>query len=74
MGLGKLLALDFHLLEFGPLRATSYIPIPTCIQNRKTVININNKDENCFLVCISKVYCCVIREGIQPLRHFISML
>ena len=45
----KLLALDLHLPEFDPLRATSYIPHPTCIQNRKAVINIKNMDEKCFL-------------------------
>ena len=47
--LDKLLALDLHLLEFDPLRSTSYIPLPTCIQNKKAVINIKNKDEKCFL-------------------------
>ena len=47
--LEKLIALDLHLLEFDPHRATSYIPLPTCIQNRKAVINIKNKDEKCFL-------------------------
>ena len=35
-----MVALDLHLLEFDPLRATSYIPLPTCTQN---------KDEKCFL-------------------------
>ena len=47
--LDKLIALDLHLLEFDPLRATSYIPLPTCIQNRKAVINVKNKDEKCIL-------------------------
>ena len=47
--LNKLIALDLHLLEFDPLRASSYIPHPTYIQNRKAVINIKNKDEKCFL-------------------------
>ena len=28
--LGKLLALDLHLLEFDPLITTLYIPFPTC--------------------------------------------
>ena len=45
--LDKLLALDLHLLEFDPLKATSYIPLPTCIQSRKAVINIKNNDEKC---------------------------
>ena len=47
--LNKLISLDLHLLEFDPLRATSYIPLPTCIQDRKAVINIKNKNEKCFL-------------------------
>ena len=45
MVLDKWIALDLHLLEFDPLRATSYIPLHTCIQNRKAVINIKNEDE-----------------------------
>ena len=49
MVLDKLVALDIHLLEFAPFRATSYIPLPTWIQNRKAVINIKNEDEKCFL-------------------------
>ena len=28
---------------------STYIPLPTCIQNKKAVINIKNKDEKCFL-------------------------
>ena len=47
--LDKLIALDLHLLELDPLRATSYIPLATCIQNRKAVISIKNKDEKCYL-------------------------
>ena len=51
--LDQLIALDLHLLEFDPLRATSYIQLPTYIQNRKAVINIKNKDEKYFLWSIS---------------------
>ena len=47
--LNKLLALHLHLLEFDPFRATSYIPLHREVQNRKAVINIQNKDEKCFL-------------------------
>ena len=65
--LDKLLSFDLHLLEFDPRRATSYIPLPTCIQNRKAVINSKNNDEKCFyglllLVYISKMYSCVTHK------------
>ena len=62
--LDKLLALDLHLLEFDPLRTTSYILLPTCIQNGRAVIDIKNKDEKCLLlpVYISKMYSCVTHK------------
>ena len=36
--LNKLLTLDLHLVEFNPLGATSYIPLPQGVHNRKSVI------------------------------------
>ena len=47
--LDKLLALDLYILEFKPLRATSYLPLPQEVRNRKAVINIQNEDKNCVL-------------------------
>ena len=52
----KLLELDLHLLDFDPLRATSYIPIPAYIQNEGEVINIRNNDEKCFYGLLLLVY------------------
>ena len=48
--LDKLLALDLHLLAFDPLRATSYIPPPMCIQNNE------NNDEKCLWSVIAGLY------------------
>ena len=48
--LDKLIKLDLHMLEFNPLRATSYIPLPEELRRKQAVINIQNKkDEKCFL-------------------------
>ena len=70
--LDKLMALDLHLLEFDPLRATSCIPLPTCIQNRKAVINIKNKDEKCFLwSVIAGLYGDSHAENRQRLSHYL---
>ena len=80
--LDKLVAFDLHLLEFDPLRATSNIPLPTYIHNRKAIINIKNKDENCFLwsvillaymeILIEESRTCisllVVREGIRKIE------
>ena len=47
--LNKLVALDLHLLESNQFGATSYIPLPQGVRNSRAVINIQNKDEKCFL-------------------------
>ena len=47
--LDELVMLDLHILEYKPLRASSYIPLPEKLASRKAVINIKNKDQKCFL-------------------------
>ena len=71
--LDKLTALDLHLLQFDPLRATSYIPLPTCIHNRKAVINIKNKDEMCFLwAVIAGLYGDSHAKNHERVSHYIE--
>ena len=44
--------LEIHTTEFNPTKGSSYIPLPDWITNKKAIINIQNKDEKCFLWCI----------------------
>ena len=37
------------MLEFIPLRASTYLPLPNEIVSKKAVVNIHNKDDLCFL-------------------------
>ena len=64
--LDKLVALDLHLLEFEPLRATSYIPR---IQNREAVINIQNKDEKFFLWSVTASLYGDSHQSHHPINH-----
>ena len=34
------------------MKGSSYIPLPDWISNKKGILNIQNKDEKCFLWCI----------------------
>ena len=34
------------------MKGSSFIPLPDWISNKKAIINIQNKDEKCFLWCI----------------------
>ena len=41
--------LEIHTNEFRPIRGSSYLPLPDWIMRLKAIINIQNKDEKCFL-------------------------
>ena len=41
--------LEIHTPEFNPTNGSSYIPLPDWISNKKAIVNIQNKDEKCFL-------------------------
>ena len=44
--------LEIHTAEFNLMNGSSYIPLPDWILNKKAIVNIENKDEKCFLWCI----------------------
>ena len=44
--------LEIHTVEYNPTKGSSYIPLPGWISNKKAIVNIENKDEKCFLWCI----------------------
>ena len=45
---------DILTVIHDPLRASKYIPLPKHIADKKAVINIQNKDENCFALSIAR--------------------
>ena len=44
--------LEIHTVEYNPTKGSSYIPLPDWMTNKKAIVNIENKDEKCFLWCI----------------------
>ena len=48
----EIIQLEIHTVEFNPMKESSYIPLPDWITNKKAIVNIENKDEKCFLWCI----------------------
>ena len=48
----EVVQLEIHTVEFNPTEGSSYIPLPDWITNKKAIVNIQNKDEKCFLWCI----------------------
>ena len=41
--------LEINTVEFNPTKGSSYIPLPGWISSKKAIVNIQNKDDKCFL-------------------------
>ena len=45
----EVVRLEIHIVEYKPLRGGYYIPLPENIMRKKAIINMQNKDDKCFL-------------------------
>ena len=45
----EIIRLEIHIAEYKPMKGGSYIPLPEFITKKKSIINIQNKDNKCFL-------------------------
>ena len=41
--------LEIHIVDYKPIKGSSYIPLPDIIMRKKAIINMENKDNKCFL-------------------------
>ena len=41
--------LEIHTVDYRPIMGSSYIPLPDFIMRKKAIINIQNRDNKCFL-------------------------
>ena len=42
--------LEMHTVDYKPIRGSSYIPLPDFIMSKKAIINLQNRDNKCFLL------------------------
>ena len=45
--------LEINTVVYKPLRGKSYIPLPDELAKKNAVINVKNKDDQCFKWCIT---------------------
>ena len=45
----EVIRLEIHIVEYKPMEGGTYIPLPEFITKKKSIINIQNKDNKCFL-------------------------
>ena len=45
----EVISLEIHIVDCKPIKASTYIPLPDNIIRKKAIINMENKDDKCFL-------------------------
>ena len=48
----EVFSFEIHTVNYKPIKGSSYIPLPDFIMKKKSIINIENKDNKCFLCSI----------------------
>ena len=50
----KILSLEIHTIQYEALGGSSYIELPESLANKKAAINLNNKDNQCFMWAVTR--------------------
>ena len=45
----EVITLEIHTVDYKPMKGESYIPLPDYLMRKKAIINMENKDDKCFL-------------------------
>ena len=48
----SIIVLELHTVSYKPLKGETYIPLPKELADKKAIINVQNKDNKCFLWCV----------------------
>ena len=48
----SVIKLELHTVRYNPLRGETWMPLPKELADKKAIINMQNKDNKCFLWCV----------------------
>ena len=48
----EVISFEIHTVGYKPIKGSSYIPLPDFLFRKKAIINMENKDDKCFLWCV----------------------
>ena len=70
--LEKVINITLHTAKWEPLNASSYMELPTYLKNKKAIINMKNKDNECFKWCVLRALNPVVKNKERVDRDLIS--
>ena len=48
----EVISFEIHIVDYKPIKGSSYIKLPDFLLRKKAIINMENKDDKCFLWCV----------------------
>ena len=48
----EVISFEIHTVDYKPIKGSSHIPLPDFLMRKKAIINMENKDDKCFLWCV----------------------
>ena len=48
----EVISLEIHIVDYKPMRGSSFIPLPEFIKRKNAINNIKNEDDKCFLCSV----------------------
>ena len=61
----EIIKLEIHIADYKPMRGGSYIPLPEFIKKKNAILNIEKKDDKCFLWCILRYLHPKLNHGVR---------
>ena len=52
----RVMKLDIHTVVYKPLRGSSYMELPEELAGKKGIVNMKNKDNQCFKWCVTRAF------------------
>lgn len=47
--LDKVLGVTVHIVQYNPIKGSSYLSLPAKLASKKAIVNVQNTDQNCFM-------------------------
>ena len=48
----EVISFEIHTVDYKPIKGSSHIPLPDFLMRKKAIINMENRDDKCFLWCV----------------------
>ena len=64
--LAEIYSLNLNAVRFAPLSGSAWTPLPKFLQNKRAIVNVQNKDDSCFVYAIASALYPVEKNSDRP--------